>query len=101
MENLIDIDNPEDDIEDDGLSNKPLDKGFYSISPLSVYDYLDYTDFFILIRSEGVGKGAMAVIAVILVTVRTLLVATAETVATPGTRSDQIDPLKGAGNTSV
>ncbi len=36
-------------MEDDGLSIKLLNKGFYSILPLSVYDYLDYTDFFILI----------------------------------------------------
>ena len=117
MENLIDIDGPEDDVEDDGLSNKLLDESFYLILPPSIYDYLDYTDFFIPIRSKGVGKkaiavitvipitagtslaitvetavmlgkGVMAVIAIMLVTTGTLLAATAETIATLGTRSD-------------
>ncbi len=84
----MDIDGLEDDVEDDGLSNKPLDKRFYLISLLSVYDYLDYIDFFIPIRFEGVGKGAMAVIAVMFITAGTSLVAMAETAVTLGTRSD-------------
>src|SRR6266699_6190921 len=78
LEDFIDIDGPEDDVEDDRLSNKPLDESFYFILSLSVYDYLDYIDFFIFIRSKGVGKGAIAVIAAILVIAGTLLVATAE-----------------------
>ena len=129
MEDFIDIDGPEDDIEDDGLSNKPLSESFYFILLLSVYNYLDYTDFFISIRFEGVGKGAIAVIAAILITagtplaataeiaatpgkgamavivamlitVGTPLVVTAETVVTPGTRLDQIGLLKGVGSIS-
>ncbi len=99
MKDLIDIDGPEDDIEDDGLSNKPLDESFYPTSPLSVYDYLDYTDFFISIRSERVRKGAMAVITAMSVIVGTLLIAIAETIATPEIRSDQIDPSKDARST--
>src|SRR6266699_4209685 len=46
LKDFIDIDGPEDDIEDDRLSNKLLDEGFYPILPPSVYDYLDYIDFF-------------------------------------------------------
>ncbi len=117
MEDFIDIDGSEDDIKDDKLSNKPLGESFYLIPPLSVYNYLDYMDFFIFIRSKGVGKramaviiaisvtigtpltatgeitatpekGAMVVIAVIFVTAGTPLVAIAETIVTPGTRSD-------------
>jgi len=84
LEDFINIDGSEDNIKDDGLLNKLLDESFYFILSLSVYDYLDYTDFFILIRSKGVGKGAIAVIAAILVIAGTLLVATAETVVTPG-----------------
>ncbi len=128
LEDLIDIDGSEDDIKNDGLLNKPLNKGFYLTLPPSVYDYLDYTDFFISIRFEGVekgviaviavmpitagtpltttaettvtpGKGAIAVIAAIPVTAGTPLVTIAETAATPGTRSDQIGPSKGVENT--
>ena len=88
MEDLIDIDSPKNDIEDDGLSNKLLNESFYLILPLSVYDYLDYTEFFISIRSEGVRKGAIAVIAVIPITAETPLTATAEIAATSGTRSN-------------
>ena len=84
IKDLIDIDGPKDDVKDDGLSNKLLGESFYLISSLSVYDYLDYIDFFISIRSEGVGKGAMAVIAIMLVTAGMLLAVTAETAATPG-----------------
>ncbi len=127
LEDLIDIDGPEDDVEDDGLSNKSLNESFYLISLLSVHDYLNYTDFFIFIRFKGVRKGVivvivaisvmagtllvataeiiatpgkrvMAVIAAIFITVGMLLVATAETTTTPGTRSDQIDLSKGVGN---
>src|SRR6266566_6594776 len=68
LEDLIDIDGPEDDVEDDGLSNKLLSESFYPTSPPSVHDYLDYTDFFIFIRFEGMGKRVIAVIAVIPVT---------------------------------
>ncbi len=46
------------------------------------------------------GKGAMVIIVAIPVIARTPLVITAEIVVIPGTRSDQIDPLKGAGSTS-
>ncbi len=84
----MDIDGPEDDIKDDRLSIKPLDEGFYPTLPPSVYDYLDYMDFFIFIRSEGMGKGAMAVITTMPVTAGTLLATTAETAATPGMRSN-------------
>ncbi len=84
MKDLIDIDGSEDDMKDDRLSNKPLDESFYLILLLSVYNYLDYTDFFILIRSKEVGKGAMAVITVMPVTAGTPLAATAETAAMPG-----------------
>ena len=31
LEDFIDIDGPEDDVEDDRLSNKPLDESFYFI----------------------------------------------------------------------
>ena len=88
IKDLMDIDGLEDDIEDNGLSIKLLNEGFYLILPSSVYDYLDYTDIFIFIRSEGVGKGVIAVITVISVTVGTPLVVTAETVVTSGTRLD-------------
>jgi len=80
----MDIDGPKDDVEDDGLSNKLLDKSFYPIPLLLVHDYLNYTDFFIFIRSEEVGKGAIAVIAAMPITVGTPLIATAETAETPG-----------------
>ncbi len=50
----------------------------------SVYDYLDYTDFFIPIRSKEVGKRAIAIIAAIPVTAGTPLVATAEITVIPG-----------------
>ncbi len=100
LKDFMDIDGPEDDIEDDGLSNKPLDESFYPILPLSVHDYLDYTDFFIFIRFERVGKRAMAVITAIPITARTPLVVTAEIAATPGTRSDQIGLSKGVGSIS-
>src|SRR6266699_2620328 len=62
LKDFINIDSPEDDIEDDRFSNKPLDKGFYLILPLSVYDYLDYIDFFIFIRSKGMEKKVITVI---------------------------------------
>ncbi len=100
MKDLIDIDSLEDNVEDNRLSNKPLDKGFYLILLLSVYNYLDYTDFFIFIWSKGVGKGAIAVITVMFVTAGTLLIATAETVVTPGTRLNQISLSKSVENTS-
>ncbi len=45
---------------------------------------MDYTDFFILIRSKGVGKGVIAVITAMLVTAGTPLAATAEITATSG-----------------
>jgi len=99
LEDLIDIDGFKDDMEDDGLSNKLLGESFYFILLLLVYNYLDYIDFFISIRFEGVRKGVMAVIAAISVMVGTLLVATAETVATLETRLDQIGLSKGAGST--
>jgi len=99
LKNLTNIDGPEDDIKDDGLSNKPLNESFYPIPPPSVHDYLDHIDFFIPIRSERIRKRAITVITAMPVTAGTLLVATAETTATPGTRSDQIGPSKNAGNT--
>ena len=77
-----------------------MDEGFYLIPPPLVHNYLDYTDFFILIRSEEVGKGVIAVITAMPVTTGTPLAAMAETVATPGMRLDQINPSKGAGSTS-
>jgi len=80
----MDIDGPEDDVEDDGLSNKSLNESFYLILPLSVYDYLDYTDFFIFIRFKEVEKGAITVIAAMLITAGTPLITTAETTAIPG-----------------
>ncbi len=99
MEDFIDIDGSEDDVENDGLSNKPLDESFYPIPPLSVYNYLDYTDFFILIRSEGVGKKTIAVITAISIIAGTPLITTAETIVTSKTRLNQINPSKNAGNT--
>ena len=84
MKDLIDIDGFEDNIEDDGLSNKLLNENFYLILLPSVYDYLDHIDFFIFIWSKGVGKEIIAIIVVIFVTVGTSLIATAETVVTPG-----------------
>ncbi len=128
MEDFIDIDGFEDDVKDNGLLNKLLDKSFYFILLPSVYNYLDYTDFFIFIRFEGMEKKAIVVIIAMFVTVGTLLVATAETVIMPGkraiavitvmlitagtllittakttvtlgTRSDQIGLLKNAGST--
>ncbi len=84
MKDFIDIDCPKDDVKDNGLSNKLLDESFYLTPPPSVHNYLNHTDFFISIQFEEVGKGAIAVIAVIPVTAGTLLAATAETVATPG-----------------
>ncbi len=84
MEDLIDIDGPKDDVEDDGLLNKLLNESFYLILLLSVYDYLDSIDFFIFIRFEGVGKGAIAVITVMFVTAGTLLIVIAETIVMPG-----------------
>ncbi len=127
LKNFINIDGPKDDVENDELSNKLLNESFYPILPPSVHDYLDYTDCFISIRSEGVekgamavivamsvtagtplaataetaatpGKGAMAVIAAIPVTAGTPLATTAETVVSPGTRSDQIGLSKGTGS---
>ena len=83
MEDFIDIDGPEDNIEDDRLSNKLLDKSFYFILPLSVYDYLDYIDFFISIRFERMGKEAIVVITAISVTIGTPLIITTETTAIP------------------
>ncbi len=88
LKDFIDIDGPEDDVEDDGLSNKPLDESFYLILPLSVYDYLDHIDFFIFIRFKGVGKGVMAVIIAMPITAGMLLIATAEIAAMLGTRSN-------------
>ncbi len=84
LEDFIDIDGPEDDVEDNGLSNKLLNENFYFILPLSVHDYLDYIDFFIFIRFKGVGKGAIVVITAMPVTVETLLAATAEIVVILG-----------------
>ncbi len=98
MKDLIDIDGLEDDIEDDKLSNKSLGESFYPTLSLLVYNYLDYIDFFIFIRFEGVGKEVIAVIVAMPVTAGTPLAATAETTVTPETRSDQINPLKGARN---
>ncbi len=83
LKDFIDIDGPKDNIKDNGLSNKLLDESFYPIPLPSVHDYLDYTDFFIPIRSEGVEKGAIAVIAAMLITAGTPLTATAEIAATP------------------
>ncbi len=129
LKDFINIDGFKDDIKNNGLSNKPLNESFYPTPPPSVHDYLDHTDFFIFIRFEGVGKGAMAVIAAIPVTAGTplaittettatpgkgamaviaaipvtagtLLVATAETITTPETRLNQINLSKNAGNTS-
>jgi len=100
LKDFIDIDGPEDDIEDDRLSNKLLDEGFYPILPPSVYDYLDYIDFFIFIRFEGVGKRAIVVIVVMFITAGISLITTAETVAMPGTRLDQIGPSKDVKNIS-
>ncbi len=88
MKDFIDIDSPEDDIKNDGLSNKPLDKSFYFILLPSVYNYLDYTDFFIFIRFEGIEKRAIAVITTMSITVGTLLITTVEIITIPGTRSD-------------
>ena len=53
-------------MEDDGLLIKPLDEGFYFILLSSVYNYLDYIDFFIFIWFKEMGKGAIAVIAAML-----------------------------------
>ncbi len=129
LKDLIDIDGLKDDIENDGLSNKPLNESFYLILLLSVHNYLDHIDFFIPIWSEGVKKGAIAIITAMLitagtplaataetavtpgkramavivampVTAGTPLAATAETIVTPGIRSDQIDPSKDAGSIS-
>jgi len=83
LENFINIDGSEDDVENNKLSNKLLGKSFYLILPLSVYDYLDYTDFFIFIRFEGVRKRAIAVITAMFVTAGTPLATTAEIIATP------------------
>ena len=88
MEDFIDIDSPEDDIEDDGLSNKLLDKSFYFILPLLIYNYLDYIDFFIFIRFKKVGKKVIAVIIAISITVGTPLVATVEIAVTLRTKSN-------------
>ncbi len=84
LKDFIDIDGSKDDVEDNGLSNKLLDKSFYFILLLSIHDYLDYTDFFIFIRFEEVGKGAIAVIAAMLITAGTPLTATAETTVISG-----------------
>ena len=46
IKDFINIDGPEDDVEDDGLSIKLLNEGFYLILLLSVYNYLNYIDFF-------------------------------------------------------
>ncbi len=69
-------------MKDNGFSNKPLDKSFYPILPLSVYNYLNYTDFFIFIWFEEIRKGVMVVIIAISVMAGTPLVATIETTAT-------------------
>ncbi len=100
MEDLINIDSPKDDIKDDGLSNKPLDKGFYPTPPPSVHNYLDYMNFFIFIRFKKIGKRTIAVITAIPITAGTPLTTIAETIATPGSRSNQISPSKNAENTS-
>ena len=100
MKDFININSLKNDVENDGLSNKPLNESFYFIPLLSVHDYLDHTDFFILIQSKRMGKETIAVITAMLVTAGTLLIIMTETTATPGTRSDQIGPSKGAGNTS-
>ncbi len=71
-------------MKDNGLSNKLLGESFYFILPPSVYNYLDYTDFFIFIRSKGVKKVAIAVITAMFVIVGTPLITTVETVAMPG-----------------
>jgi len=86
LKDLINIDGLENDIKDDKLSNKPLDEGFYPTPSPSVYDYLDYTDFFILIQFEGVKKGVIIVIAAISVTAGTPLTTTAETTVTLRTK---------------
>ncbi len=88
IEDFIDIDGPENNIKDDGLSIKLLDKSFYLILPSSVYDYLNHIDFFIPIRSKRMGKRAIIVITAIPITAGTLLAATTGITATPGTRSD-------------
>src|SRR6266566_198907 len=49
LEDFIDIDGLENNMENDRLSNKLLNENFYFILLLSVYNYLDYTDFFISI----------------------------------------------------
>ncbi len=100
LKDFINIDGSEDDMKDNGFSNKPLNEGFYLILPLSVYNYLDHMDFFIFIRFEKMGKEAIVIITAILITVETPLAATAEIAATLETRSDQISPSKGAGNIS-
>ena len=84
MKDLIDIDGLKDNVKDNGLSNKLLDESFYFILLPSVYDYLNYTDFFIFIRSKGVGKEIITVITVILITAGTPLAAITETAVTPG-----------------
>ncbi len=105
-----------------------MNKSFYPTPPPSVHNYLNYTDFFILIQSKEIRKraiavittipitagtplattaktaamprkGAITVITAIPVTAGTPLTTTTETAVTPETRSNQIDPLKGAGNT--
>ncbi len=99
MKDLIDIDSPENNVKDDKLSNKLLGESFYLIPPPSVYNYLDYTDFFILIRFEEMGKRVIAVITAIPITTGTPLVAIAKIVVIPGTKSNQINPSKDTGNT--
>jgi len=84
LKDFINIDSPEDDIKDNGLSNKPLNENFYPTSPPSIYNYLDYIDFFIPIQSEGIKKRAITVITAIPVTAGTPLAATTETAVTPG-----------------
>ncbi len=100
MKDFINIDSPKNNVENDGLSNKLLNKSFYPILSLSVYNYLDYTDFFIFIQSKRIRKKAIVVITTIPITTGTLLIVTIETTTMLETRSNQIDPLKNAENTS-
>jgi len=86
LKDFINIDGPEDNIEDDKLSNKPLDEGFYLILPLSIYNYLDYIDFFIFIRFKEVGKRAIAVIITMFVIVEISLIITIEIIIILETR---------------
>ncbi len=81
-EDLIDIDDFEDDIENEKLSNKLLDKGFYFILSLSVH-FLDYKDVFIFVRFEGMEKEVLVAMSI------TAIVVTFKTAV----KQDVISPL--------